>query len=143
MQIWLNADENASTHTVKKTCAFFSLDDDRIYPSGYTNSIPTRVYVSLFWFSNLAPKKLNVLRECGLQSPVEVPSLRQYHRVQPFELRVRTPDPINDVFSDYAPLNRFVKSILLIFWYKYPKSNSSEEYDPLHKIIITWFYYSI
>jgi len=54
MQIWLNADENASTHTVKKTCAFFSLDEDRIYPSGY--SIPTRVYVSLFWFSNLAQK---------------------------------------------------------------------------------------
>ena len=32
VRAWMcGAGENASTHTVKKTCAFFALDDDRIY----------------------------------------------------------------------------------------------------------------
>ena len=48
----------------------------------------------------------------------------------------------------YVPLqvNRFHKSILLIVQYKYEKSCSgfySPESDPLHKIMLYWFYYSI
>jgi len=53
MQIWLKAGENASTHTVKKTCAFFSLDDDRIYQKHLTSiALP----LSLFWLPTLAHK---------------------------------------------------------------------------------------